>query len=79
MTLHLPVLTLPDTTKPFTIMANASLTATGAVLIQADFNGDLHPCTFLSKTLSAAEYNYNIFGRELLAIIHALTEWKHYL
>ena len=52
-----PVLTLPNTTKPFTIITDASLTATGAVLMQADFNGDLHSCTFLSKTLSAMEHN----------------------
>ena len=73
------VLALPDTTKPFMIMTNASLTATGAVLMQTDFNGDLHPYTFLSKTLSAAERNYDIFDQELLAMIHALTEWKYYL
>ena len=74
-----PVLTLPDTTKPFMVMTDASLTATGAVLMQTDFNGDLHPCAFLSKTLSTAECNYDIFDCELLAVIHALTKWKHYL
>ena len=73
------VLTLPNITKPFTIMTDASLTATRAVLMQIDFNGDLYPCTFLSKTHSATEHNYDIFNRELLAVIHALTEWKHYL
>ena len=76
---HEPVLTLPNTTKPFTIMTDASLTAIGVVLMQADFNGDLHPYIFLSKTLSTAEWNYNIFDQELLAVIHALTKWKHYL
>ena len=74
-----PVLTLPDTTKPFTVMTDASLTAIGAVLMQIDFNEDLHPCAFLFKTLSAAEHNYDIFDHKLLAVIHALTEWKHYL
>ena len=74
-----PVLALPDTIKPFTVMTDAFLTATGAVLMQTDFNEDLHPCAFLSKTLSAAEQNYDIFDQELLAVIHALTEWKHYL
>ena len=74
-----PVLALPDTTKPFMVMTDASLIATGAVLMQVDFNGDLHPCAFLSKTLSAAERKYDIFDWELLAVIHALIEWKHYL
>ena len=61
------------------IMTDVSLTATRVVLMQTDFNGDLHSCAFLSKTLSAAERNYDIFDCELLAMIHALTEWKHYL
>ena len=74
-----PVLTLSDTTKPFTVMTGVSLTATGVVLMQTDFNEDLHPCTFLSKTLSSAKCNYNIFDCKLLAVIQALTEWKHYL
>ena len=69
-----PVLALPDTIKSFMVMTDAFLTATGAVLMQTDFNGDLHPCAFLSKTLSAAEQNYDIFDQELLAVIHALTE-----
>ena len=69
-----PVLTLPDITKPFMVMTDASLTATGVVLMQADFNGDLHPCAFLSKTLSTAEHNYDIFDHKLLAVIHALTK-----
>ena len=56
-----PVLALPDTTKPFMVMTDTSLTATGVVLMQTDFNGDLHPCAFLSKTLFAAEQNYDIF------------------
>ena len=60
-------------------MTDASLMATGAVLMQTDFHEDLHPCAFLFKTLSAAEHNYNIFNQELFAIIHALTKWKHYL
>ena len=59
-------------------MTNASLTATGAVLMQADCNGDLHLYTFLPKTLSIVEWNYDIFNQELLTVIHVLIEWKHY-
>jgi hypothetical protein len=73
------VLSMPDVSTPFFVMSNASLTATGAVLMQKDPNGDLHPCAYLSKTLSSAERNYDIYDRELLAIIHALEEWRHYL
>ena len=59
-------------------MTDASFTAMGAVLMQTDFSGDLHPCAFLSKTLSTVEHNYDIFDCELFAMIHALTKWKHY-
>ena len=60
-------------------MTDASLTATRAVLMQTDFNRDLYPCTFLSKTLSIIECNYDIFDYKLLTMTYALTKWKHYL
>ena len=47
--------------------------------MQQDTNGDLHPCTYFSKTFSPAECNYDIYDCELLAVILALAEWKHYL
>ena len=68
-----------DTTKPFFVMTNACLTASGGVLMQKDANGDFHPCAYHSATFSPAERNYNIYDRELLAVIQALKEWQHYL
>ena len=68
---------MPDHTKPFQIETDASKYATGAVLTQLDSNGDRHPISFISKTLSPAERNYEIYDRELLAIIRALEEWRH--
>ena len=50
-----PVLRYPDTDLPFFVMTNASLVASGAVLMQKDGNGDLHPCTYYSKTFTPAE------------------------
>ena len=35
--------------------------------------------TFLSKTFKETEWNYEIYDRELLAIIWALEEWQHYI
>ncbi|GBE89916.1 Transposon Tf2-6 polyprotein [Sparassis crispa] len=74
-----PVLLLPDKVKPFIVESDASKFATGAVLRQADINGDLHPCAYISQTLNPAEWNYEIYDRELLGIIRALAEWRHYL
>ena len=60
-------------------MTDASLLATGAVLMQPDTSGNLHPCAYFSKTFSTTEQNYNIYDRELLAVILALAECKQYL
>ena len=60
---------MPDQTRPFQIEADASKYATGAVLTQTDANGDRHPVAFLSKTFTEAEWNYEIYDRELLGVI----------
>ena len=60
-------------------MTDASLTASGGVLMQKDSNGNLHPCAYFSKTFSPPERNYDIYDRKLLAVIHALTKWHQYL
>jgi len=73
------VLRYPDTDLPFFMMTNVSLVASGAVLMQKDGNGDLHPCTYYSKTFASAERTYNIYDRELLTVIRALKEWHQYL
>lgn len=74
-----PVLATPDPWKTFTIETDASLFASGAVLLQEDANGDLKLCGYISKAFNLAERNYPIFDRELLAIIQALKAWRHYL
>ena len=71
-----PVLMMPDHTQPFQIETDAcKYAATGAVLIQLDSNGNRHPISFISKTLSPTERNYEIYNQELLLIIRALEEW----
>ena len=68
-----------DENQPFEIECDASLFATGAVLLQRDTNGDKHPVAYYSKALNPAERNYHMSDREFLAIINALKEWRHYL
>ncbi len=34
---------------------------------------------FLSKSLTVMERNYEIYDKELLAIMLTLDEWRHYL
>ena len=74
-----PVLIMPDQMKPFQIECDASKWASGAVLTQLDINGDQHPCAFISRTFSPTEWNYEIYDRELLSVICALQEWRHYI
>ena len=74
-----PVLHLLDVHRPFIVMTNASLLASGGVLMQKDNNRDLHPCAYLSQMFTPVEQNYNIYDWELLAVIHALDHWHHYL
>ena len=74
-----PVLLMPDLTRPFQIEADASKYASGAVLTQLDETGARHPISFYLKTLSDAERNYQIYNQELLAILHALQEWCHFI
>ena len=34
---------------------------------------------FLSKSLSLVEQNYEIHDKEMLAIVRALEEWRHFI
>src|SRR6266498_247024 len=66
--------------KPFQIKADRSNFATGTVLLQVSMdNRKWHLVTFMSKSLSPVEHNYEIHDKEMLAIIRALQEWRHFV
>jgi hypothetical protein len=69
-----PTLAMPDFTKPFEIIADASITGLGAVLLQEG-----HPICFESRRLIPAEVNYTTTKQELLAVMHALEAWRCYV
>jgi RNase H-like domain found in reverse transcriptase/Reverse transcriptase (RNA-dependent DNA polymerase)/Integrase zinc binding domain/Chromo (CHRromatin Organisation MOdifier) domain/Retroviral aspartyl protease/Integrase core domain len=73
-----PVLILPDPTLPFIVNTDASGFACGAVL-QQDQGKGLQPVAFLSKKMLPAETRYPVHEQELLAVINALSTWRHYL
>ena len=74
-----PVLIMPNPEKQYIIECDASDFATGAVLSQKDNQGKTKPIAFRSSGMSPAERNYEIYDKELLAIIRALEDWRHYL
>ena len=57
---------------------DASGHAIGGVLSQEQ-DGKWKPIAFLSRTIQPAEQNYEIYDKELLAIVEALTKWRQYL
>ena len=74
MLVKAPVLVLPDFSKPFTVVTDASELGIGAVLLQED-----HPVAFESRKLSSAEQAYSTTDKEMLAVVHALRTWRCYL
>ena len=72
-----PVLKLPDFDRQFVVTTDASDAAVGAILEQ-DFGKGLQPVAFASRKLNGAEIRYSAYERELLGIVWALGQWKHY-
>ena len=74
-----PILRIPSDTAPFCLETDSSDFATGAVLKQLGDDNLWHLVVFYSKSLNEHECNYEIYDKELLAIVRALEEYCHYL
>ena len=72
-----PVLCLPDFKHQFVVMTDASDVAISAILEQ-DFGSGLQPIAFSSRKLNPTEIRYSAYERELLGIVWAIGQWKHY-
>lgn len=69
-----PVLALPNMQQLFIIEMDDSQTGIGVVLMQ-----NQHPKAIISKTLSPKNQLLSIYDKELLAVVHAIDRWHHYL
>ena len=56
-----------------------ALSSTPVLTLPDPESGKLKPIVFESRTLTDIEQRYPIRDKELLAIIYALTKWRHYL
>ncbi|CAJ0958865.1 unnamed protein product [Ranitomeya imitator] len=64
----------------FQVEVDASEIGAGAVLSQRGSGCSVFkPCAFFSRKFSAAERNYDVGNRELLAMKWAFEEWRHWL
>ena len=70
-----PILQQFDADKETAMETDASAWCTGGKLFQYDNNGLLRPCAYFSRKHSPAECNYEIYDKEMLAIINCLNEW----
>ncbi len=66
-----PILIHPDLAKPFIVEMDTLDFALGAILSQFGIDGLLHPVAFYSRKLTSVEINYQVYDKELLAIITA--------
>ena len=72
------VLVLPRREEKFRVEVDASEHAIGGVLSQKQ-EDKWKPVAFLLRTMLSAERNYEIYDKELLAIVEALDKWRQYL
>ncbi|POM63967.1 Putative retroelement [Phytophthora palmivora] len=74
-----PVLALPDENKSFSVVCDASDYAIGCALLQKDDEGHERVISFQSRQLKAAERNYPVHDKELLAMKYALVKFRVHL
>ena len=73
-----PILAHPDFTKPFILDTDASNLAIGAVLSQK-FGNTEKVIAYASRTLTKSERKYCVTRKELLALVHFVKYFRHYL
>jgi len=74
-----PVLAAPDLDKKMRMEVDISNYVTGRVLFMECRNGKWRPVVFFSKSLNETERNYEIYNKEMLAIIRGLENWRYLL
>lgn len=73
-----PVLIFPNFEETFIVTTDASDLAVGAVISQGKIPFD-KPIQYFSRTLSETQTRYSTIEKELLAIVWAIENFRHYL
>lgn len=71
-----PILKNFEWDKESIVECDSSDFVSGGVLSQYDDEGRLRPVAYFSRKHTPAECNYEIYDKELLAIVKAFEEWR---
>jgi transposase InsO family protein len=74
-----PLLRHFDPARKIRIEPDASGFAISAILTQLQDDGQWHPVAYWSRKMQPAESHYQIYDAEMLAIVSAFKQWRHYL
>ena len=74
-----PILRHYDPNRPALVETDASDFAIVGILSQTFEDGKLRPVSFISRNLSQPEHNYDVFDKEMLAIVFSLRKWRYFL
>ena len=73
-----PILHHYDPAKQLRVETDASKYALAGILSQ-QFEDGWHPIAYFSRKFSSPELNYQIYDKELMAIVMSFRHWRHYL
>jgi len=71
-----PTLRHFDPSRQIFVETDASDWVSSGILSQKDDDGVLHPVAFMSRKFDPAECNYEIYDKELLAIVRSFESWR---
>ena len=74
-----PILASFDPEKKIILEIDALDQVLGSCLCQPNANRRLHPVAYRSRKFSGPKLNYDIYNKELSAIVDAFEEWRAYL
>ena len=69
-----PMLAYPNPEQPYELIADASCTGCGAILVQEG-----RPIAFCSAKFTPAETRYTTTEHEMLGVVEAFKEWRCYM
>jgi len=74
-----PVLRQYDPNIPALLGTHASDSTIAGILSQQFEDGKIHPVRCVLTKLNSAELNYDVYDKEMLAVVHSLNKSRHFL